>query len=297
MSGMLKAYIDIRDGNNGENFSGNISTGDTTATLEAENKIVVENCSRNDITDSGEITIDGITYEYTEFTYDESSNSITFTLDSTTDGYVYPSEAVTNGASVEIGEEVDYKGIPYYIQQLNEFVRTIAQEFNELNESGNDGTGVEIFTYEGYDSSVDSLTTTSDYNEITIANFQLSEDVEENSDLICCSTDSTAGESANDLILDMIDLRYDNSLFDIGDMDSYMQSIVAEVAIESEQATNFATSQESLLDLVENQRLSYSGVDTNEETTNLVKYQQAYELSAQMISVLSEIYEATINLV
>ena len=44
-----------------------------------------------------------------------------------------------------------------------------------------------------------------------------------------------------------------------------------------------------------NQRTSISGVDEDEEGVNLIKYQNAYNMSAKVISVLSEIYNKLIN--
>ena len=40
--------------------------------------------------------------------------------------------------------------------------------------------------------------------------------------------------------------------------------------------------------------MSISGVDRDEEAMNLVKYQNAYELSSKMIQVLTEIYDRLI---
>lgn len=49
--------------------------------------------------------------------------------------------AVTSGYEVTVGDSVDYKGIPYYMAQLNEFVRTYSQEFNDVHKSGYDDYG------------------------------------------------------------------------------------------------------------------------------------------------------------
>ena len=43
--------------------------------------------------------------------------------------------------------------------------------------------------------------------------------------------------------------------------------------------------------VVDNQRISISGVDEDEEAVNLVKYQNAYNLSAKMIQTLTETYD------
>jgi flagellar hook-associated protein 1 FlgK len=281
LSGQLKGYIDVRDGNNGEVFEGDILSGDGV------NTIVVENVNDSDIKTTGEIEIDGITYNYTNAVYDEANNQMTFTLDTTT--------APTTGEAT-IGDSNDYKGIPYYISELNEFVRTLAKEFNTVHALGEDGTGSELFTYDGY-TGTPALDETSDYsyNAITIDNFCFSETIEDDITALLTSYEANPGESDNELILDLIELRNDVDMFDKGDVDSYLQALIAEIGVDAAQAENFETSQESLINLVENQRLSYSSVDLNEETANLVKYQQSYNLSAQMISVFEEIYDVTIN--
>ena len=45
---------------------------------------------------------------------------------------------------------------------------------------------------------------------------------------------------------------------------------------------------------IDTQRLSVSGVDTEEESLNLVQYQRAYNLASQMIQVLTEVYDRLI---
>ena len=43
------------------------------------------------------------------------------------------------------------------------------------------------------------------------------------------------------------------------------------------------------------QRLSVMGVDTDEEAMDLVKFQEAYNLSSKMLSVMNELYDRLIN--
>ena len=37
------------------------------------------------------------------------------------------------------------------------------------------------------------------------------------------------------------------------------------------------------------------GVDADEESMNLVKYQEAYDLSSKVIQIMSEVYDKLIN--
>ena len=52
---------------------------------------------------------------------------------------------------------------------------------------------------------------------------------------------------------------------------------------------------QALVDQTENRRLSESGVSLDEEMANMVKFQQAYNASARMITTLDGILDTTIN--
>ena len=47
--------------------------------------------------------------------------------------------------------------------------------------------------------------------------------------------------------------------------------------------------------VISTQRASVSGVDEDEEALNLVKFQNAYNLSSKVVQVLTEIYDKLIN--
>lgn len=281
-SGKLKGYLDIRDGNNGENFKGNISNIDGTGSI-----ITVNNISKHDIPASGEIYLNNQAFSYTISGYDNVANTVEFNI--APDTYL---GAV--GDKVEIGEDVDFKGIPYYTKQLNEFVRTVAKAFNKIHKEGENDTGEELFSFKGYAGGLDENNNFT-YDQININNFSFSENIVEDNSLLLTTDIEGAGESANDLILDLLDIKYDSHLFDKGEPDSFMQSLISEVGIDAKQVNSFKSGQENLTRLIENQRRSVSGVDLNEETTDMIRFQQAYNLSAKMISVMDEIYNVTIN--
>lgn len=74
-----------------------------------------------------------------------------------------------------------------------------------------------------------------------------------------------------------------------------MQSIVSEIAVDVKKAQTFEKNHANIQKSIENQKMSVSGVDGDEESMNLVKYQEAFELSSKMISVMQEIYNKLIN--
>lgn len=283
LSGELKGYIEVRDGNNKDNFKGTIVSGAGT------NIITMNPVSRHDLPSSGAITMEGVSYEYSSYTFDDVTGDMVFTLDPLT-----PSPATVTSASM--GVETEFKGIPYYLQQLNEFVRTIAREFNALHEQGDSNTGLPLFTYGGY-TGVPPLDVNnpSSYDVINIENLIVNQSIVDDVDLLETKFSSGDGPGANDLVLAMIELRHDTDMFAKGVPDNYIQSVISEMGIDVKQITSFKDGQEQLSNLIINQRLSVSDVDLDEEAINLVKYQQAYNMSAKIITVFDELYEVTIN--
>ena len=65
-----------------------------------------------------------------------------------------------------------------------------------------------------------------------------------------------------------------------------MNCVLGDVALNAGSANSFQKNYTNIMNAVDNQRLSVSGVDNDEEALNLVKYQNAYNLSAKMIQVL-----------
>ncbi|WP_157950119.1 flagellar hook-associated protein FlgK [Vallitalea okinawensis] len=290
MSGELKAIIDVRDGNNGANFNGGVKQYDETT-----GEMVIEGINRFDILPSGEIEIDGVAYKYTVSSYNDTDNEMTIIL---TDKP--PAADITIGGDAEIGESLTCKGIPYYMQKLNEFVRTFAEEFNQIHMQGQleDGSyAQEFFVTEdinnGGGSSMD-LNDPYSYTQITAQNFAVSSEIEEDHTKFATSYSVTNGESDNQLILDLSGIK-DGSAFSNSDPANYMEMLIADVGIDTMKANTFYSNQNSINHTIENQRLSFLSVDLNEESMNMVKYQQAYNVAAKMISVFDEICDTTIN--
>lgn len=83
------------------------------------------------------MALDG-TYTYT-FTLSEN-------LDATSTTNI--EKAYKKGDSASIGDSVDFRGIPYYMSQLNEFIRTFSANVNQLQNAGydmNNDHGVDLF--------------------------------------------------------------------------------------------------------------------------------------------------------
>lgn len=164
LGGQLQALFEIRDGNNGENFQ-----AEFTGFNEDERTftVVADPLSANSASSISKLNIpaaDGvITIGVVDFKYDYFSASVapdgkytyTFTLTNTLSAsevsYLQSSldAAGTEGSvNASVGDSVAYRGIPYYLAQLNEFTRTLSATFNQQQNRGYDmygNKGVDLF--------------------------------------------------------------------------------------------------------------------------------------------------------
>ena len=199
-----------------------------------------------------------------------------------------------------------YKGIPFYIKKLNEFVRTFAKAFDEgqIGEENLEGhmdgygaensTGIRFFTMLGEGNKPIESGDFAGYDAMTAKNFSVSWDVIDDIALIAASGEE--GQIGNiENLNKLIKMRNNNHMFMEGEPEDFMKSIVSCLGIDSQQAIRMSANQQAMIRQVENQRLSESGVSMDEEMANMVKHYQAYNAAATMINTMSEIYDILIN--
>ena len=176
LGGKLQALFELRDGNNGENFTakltnngkgsciGTDNNNNSTITLSAEFVTGANNCdfAKLSIPESNAcLTIAGKDYKYDSFEVTvgiDGTYTYTFTLSEPLEEADKKNikTAFDNSESASIGDSVDFRGIPYYMSQLNEFIRTFSANVNQLQNAGYDmdnNKGVDLFV--GLDSQTD----------------------------------------------------------------------------------------------------------------------------------------------
>ncbi|MBQ5386719.1 MAG: flagellar hook-associated protein FlgK, partial [Lachnospiraceae bacterium] len=89
-------------------------------------------------------------------------------------------------------------------------------------------------------------------------------------------------------------LEKDVKIFRDGGANTFLQCIYADVTVDTQECTTFTNNFTNIQKTIQNQRESVSGVDEDEEALDLVKFQNAYNLSSKVISVLSEMYDQLI---
>ena len=70
---------------------------------------------------------------------------------------------------------------------------------------------------------------------------------------------------------------------------------ISDVSIDTQKAKVFEQNFLNIQSQLETQRMSISGVDEDEEALDLIKFQNAYNLSSKMISVMAQIYDKLIQ--
>ncbi|HHX62581.1 MAG TPA: flagellar hook-associated protein FlgK, partial [Epulopiscium sp.] len=221
-----------------------------------------------------------------------------------------------NASDAPLQDPYSYRGIPYYIKRLDNFVQEFAMQLNEIYGKGVDADGVSGSLMFGFDgltkaemqTAIDAVIADeaaagnpgmSQEDAIKkllkASNFSINKEILENPSTIRTTTDPDKAPGGNDLILDLMEQKHNRKMFKEGEPNDYMISIFSELGINAKEAKMYSTSQSNMVSAIENQRLSVSQVDQNEEMLSLVKYQQAYQAAARIISTMDTIYDITIN--
>ncbi|MBB6630433.1 flagellar hook-associated protein FlgK [Clostridium algidicarnis] len=78
-------------------------------------------------------------------------------------------------------------------------------------------------------------------------------------------------------------------------MDAYFKNMVNKLGVDAQEAKQTAKNQRKLLASFEESRLSISGVSEDEEMTNLIQFQHAYQANAKVIATIDELLDVVIN--
>ena len=318
MGGELKGLIQMRDGNNGEYFNGtatsvsyNGSTSKVTISASASYLQSMIQCKLSDT--GGIINIGDQLYYFTDWSYDGEGN-YTFTIDN-----VKSDQALTAakaGRAVKISQGVNYQGVPYYMTQMNEWIRDFVQKVNDIFTEGLTGDGEDagiLFTGK-YPNSTgeyredelnDSRHNGKGYYYITAGNVSIVDAVDKNPSLLGTrenvddpDTEGTEqdGVEQNNQVRKIISMISDTNQFSFRGRDAggFLECVLSDAMLNASNADTFYATYLSLESNIDNQRISISGVDEDEEAISLIKYENSYTLASKMISVLTEIYDRLI---
>ena len=375
-SGSLKGLLQVRDGNNNEAFRGTVVTDSyTPASTDAAgnytNATIQVRCDKEYLTDvtkltlngTGTISIKNVPYKYDswECTIDETTGESVFTFklsgqdqqENQLDSIAYYDD-LGNEQGI-IGTAIDYQGIPYYMEQMNEWLRVFSQTFNDIEESGEDLNGEKLAYYDasgnylesasagdtvydhdgnaivleknytgptaffvskdvtgyreagdycfaGAENKAGSATTytfsssSDSYYQLTAATFRVNTELlNDASKMSTTASQASINLEAHDIVDELEDIKDQKNFFRGCKSSEFLSCVLGDVALNTNSANTFLSNYENIQGTISNQRLSVSGVDDDEEALDLVKYQNAYNLSAKMIQVMTEVYDKLIE--
>ena len=329
LGGQLQSLFEMRDGTNSTNVNGTVDA--ITNNADGNLVLTVTDTNCNDVqvlnipAHDGEITINNHTYAYKNFEVEVDADgnfTYKFTLRDQVD--VADVKALKVGDTADVGERVEGRGIPYYMAQLNEFVRTFAQEFNRIQNEGydlNDELGIDFFnatvsatgdnyifqeSVDGKDASFTSEavqnadgTYTGSYYYMTAMNFTISKEMIKDPGKLACIWKDDPTEnvgSDNGVNLQRLTELKDNSkMFVHGAPDSFLQSLTALLGVDAKKANTMEQNQSDLLYAIDTNRQSVSGVDEDEEGADLMTFQDMLMNQYKVLSVLNEVLDKLIN--
>lgn len=309
MYGELRGLIQMRDGNNGEYFNGTVTdvtyNKETTTVKIATTADYLNSMSKCNLSDTGgTINIGNTIYYYTDWSYN-GDGEYSFVIDNVKSDT--PLITGKKGKEANIGASVEYQGVPYYMEQMNEWLRDFAQTVNNIFTEG--------VTSEGEDAGIlftgDYVTTDGQFTEaelndykkngkgyyyLTAGNFAVNSELIESPGLLGTRSDAANGVEECKQVEKVISMMTDTNQFVFRGRDAggFLECVLSDAALNASDANTFYDTYLSLEVSIENQRTSVSGVDEDEEAVNLVKYQNSYTLASKMISTLTEVYDRLI---
>ena len=215
--------------------------------------------------------------------------SQSFSLQTTTGADGYQQVLDTNGnnitASIQGGQlggaiQMRDQVIPGFLSSLNDLASQFAASVNSAQASGYDSTGSAGQPFFSFASGAGAAA------GIKVALTSGSQ--------IAASSDGSSGSNGNVAKL----LNAVNGNMSSGQTPAAAYSnIVYQVGSAASNASAQSSAIGSSITQLTNQQSSVSGVNLDEETTNLVRYQTAYEAAARVVSTIETLNSATINMV
>lgn len=183
------------------------------------------------------------------------------------------------------------------IKELNDFAKMMADAINHVH------------TYDTAGNPVDNYINIFTYGDDPASSLAINQDLEASKILAGQDYDSPEGDGSRALAIARLrnvklnpqdELEFGEGLL-LKDMtggvtiEGAYANIVIDIGISKEHADNIIANQKVLVGQLELRRESTSGVSIDEEITNIIKYQKAYEANARVIATLAEMLDVLIN--
>lgn len=126
--------------------------------------------------------------------------------------------------------------------------------------------------------------------------FTISGTPQDGDTLILANNTGAVGDNANMLILSELQTKQ-TLLGGTADYSGAFRQVVSNVGTKTQQAQINGEAQGNLLNHIVSARDSVSGVNLDEEAANLIRFEQAYQATAQVISIANSLFDTLLNAV
>ncbi|MCD6162441.1 MAG: flagellar hook-associated protein FlgK [candidate division Zixibacteria bacterium] len=171
--------------------------------------------------------------------------------------------------------------VPERLAELDQLALSLVEQLNELHKDGyslNGETNICFF----------------DPDTTGAADIKLDDLIIADEGYISASLNGETGDNSNALRIAGLrhELVMNNGTATIND---FYNSIVGIIGIKTNEALNMAENQTALVFHIENSKQSLEGVSLDEEMTNMIKYEHAYEAAARVITAMDDALNTIIN--
>jgi len=221
----------------------------------------------------GVFAVDGLHFK--QFKIDKDGDSLSLVTED--DG----AKATLSGGSMNGLLSLYNTELPQQLDTLDELVVTLMENVNAIHSKGFSitdpvETGIDFFT--GYEA----------------GKLEINEEILNDPYYLAISEDGTEGN--NNIALELAELKNSELLNGktLGENYSeYISDIANEINLHQQQAETY----QLVLSQLEQTKLEYSGVSTDEEMINVMKYQSSYDAAAKLITVADELLQTLLTLV
>jgi len=197
------------------------------------------------------------------------------------------------------GFKDENKGIPYYVRFTSEFAKSFAETINTAHAAGyalgaTTPSGLDIFESNGGAT-------------INAGNIKVNQALLNDPTLLALGGVSGAKDDNKNAIA-MLELRNNKSFISQivysptskivlgeGTPEDVIKTMISTLGVDGQEAKRMFNNQQYLAEEIDSFRMSVSGVSQDEEMSNMIKFQHAYNAAARMITTVDEMIDVIIN--
>jgi len=168
-------------------------------------------------------------------------------------------------------------------EQLNEIASALIHDVNAIHQAGYGRDGLSGRNF--FDS-----------NSINIGNIALDSSILEDAGKIAASADGTVGNG--EVALQVGALESSKIMTnDTVTVEDYFAAMIGTIGVQAQESGFMFENQDLMVNQLKNQQDSMAGVSLDEEMTNLIRYQHAYQAAARLVRTVDEMMETLVNMV